>query len=83
MFSLHFISTFLLDIVATARYSNVGMHLEKCISIWFDEYIYIYIRWNIYVIVGYLTGIQNYYSHKSNHELKFMQEYETSSSGGA
>lgn len=45
----------------------------------------LYIRWNIYasVRISNRNAKLNYYSHKSNHELKFMQEYETSSSGGA
>ena len=47
--------------------------------------INIYIRWNIYAIVriSNRNAKLNYYSHKSNHELKFMQEYETLSSDGA
>ena len=45
----------------------------------------LYIRWNIYAIVriSNRNAKLNYYSHKSNHEMKFIQEYETSSSGGA
>ena len=44
----------------------------------------LYIRWNIYagVRISNRNAKLNYYSHKSNRELKFMQEYETSSSGG-
>jgi hypothetical protein len=47
--------------------------------------INLYIRWNIYAIVriSNRNAKLNYYSHKSNHELKFMQEFETSRSGGA